>query len=144
MGFSVDAGLLININEKWRMGLCVKDVNQPDVSLKDKSIVPMSVKLGVNYEMGAINVLADVTSRNYDYMVNAGAEWWINELPLAVRAGFGIGSRSYCQISTGASYRFIPLSGPLVYQFDYAFLCPLSGVEGTIGCHRVGMSIRIR
>jgi len=143
-GVGLDVGLLIDITEKLKVGLCIKDFNQPDIHLKDSNPVPMTVKVGANYEMGEYRILADLTTRNYDYYINAGLEWWMVEYPLAIRGGFGFGSRRYSQVSMGASYLLTPMTGPFMYQFDYAFFYPFGGLEGTIGSHRLGMTLRIR
>jgi len=144
VGVGLDLGVLFDINERLRVGFCVKDFNQPNVSLKDPNPVPMSIKVGAKYEMGEYRMLCDLTTRNYDYNLNLGVEWWMTEMPIGIRGGFGFGSRRYSQISMGASYLLLPLSGPFMYQFDYAFMCSLSGIEGTGGTHRFGMTMRIK
>jgi len=147
-GIGLDIGVLFNINEKWRTGICLKDFNQPDIHLQHpdstkviSNHISMAAKIGVGYEAGRYRIVSDLTSHNYDYYLDSGVEWWLPELPVTLRAGFGFGSRNYCQISTGASYAFLPGDGPLKYQIDYAFLYPLSGLRGTLGCHRAGFTI---
>ena len=144
VGVGLDLGVLFDIDEKLRIGFCLKDFNQPNMGLKDPSPVPMSIKVGAKYELGEFRILGDLTTRNYDYNLNLGVEYWMTELPIGIRGGFAFGSRRYSQISIGASYLLMPLSGPFMYQFDYAFMYSLSGIEGTGGTHRVGMTLRIK
>jgi len=147
-GVGLDMGLLIEINEVLHFGLCVKDFNQPDLRLQHpdlykniQNIIPVTLKFGINYKIKDACIATDLSVREYDYFLNTGVEWWTKELPFAVRAGFGIGTRNYLQISAGASYLIRPGSGILTYQIDYAFLYPLNGLSGTAGCHRLGMDI---
>jgi outer membrane protein OmpA-like peptidoglycan-associated protein/flagellar hook assembly protein FlgD len=75
-----------------------------------------------------------------------GAEKWFNQLnqrdqAAAARTGFKLGARSYLFYALGGSYRyFLPKAYggfPFKYgfQFDYAFLLPLSGIKSTYGDH---------
>jgi len=148
LGISFDIGFFVAISRNWSVGICLKDFNQPDMNLQSpdpeyavNNYVSSSSKIGVSYRAGEYSVSADLTSRRYDYFVNSGIEWRISGIPVAVRGGFGFGSRSYRQITAGASYVFTPWDNQSSYQLDYAFIYPFSGIDSAFGSHRMGLSI---
>ena len=149
-GAGLDIGVLIKISRNLRIGMCLKDFNQPDMHLQNSNpakntnnYVPMSIRIGADYEAGAYRIVADLISHDYDYFLNSGVELdKLTELPIKLRAGFGFGNREYCRITAGASYLFRPDLSPVEYQMDYAFLYPLNGLAGTLGSHRIGITLR--
>jgi tetratricopeptide (TPR) repeat protein len=136
-GFSTDLGFLYKFNREYSLGLSLIDINQPCMDLKDsKSKVPIGVKSGFLYNSDFLTFAFDTTFRNGDVNVYSGAEKWFLNRTFAVRAGLGVGSRSFSNLSLGASYT------KYLFQFDYAFLYPLSGIRDTYGSHRISLTLR--
>ncbi|MDE2512382.1 MAG: hypothetical protein KGL74_14750, partial [Elusimicrobia bacterium] len=74
-----------------------------------------------------------------DKIASVAAEKWLPTLlygAFAVRAGIGLGSRDYRQLSTGLSYRIHRM------QIDYGFALPVGGLASTSGSHRLGLTWR--
>ncbi|NIM03087.1 tetratricopeptide repeat protein [bacterium] len=136
-GFSTDLGFLYKFNREYSLGLSLIDINQPNMDLKDnKSKVPIGVKSGFLYNSDFLTFAFDTTFRNGDVNVHSGVEKWFANRTFAVRAGLGVGSRSFSNLALGASYT------KYLFQFDYAFLYPLSGIRDTYGSHRISLTLR--
>jgi tetratricopeptide (TPR) repeat protein len=136
-GFSTDLGFLYKFNREYSVGLSLIDINQPRMDLKDnKSKVPIGVRSGFLYNSDFLTFAFDTTFRNGDVNVYSGAEKWFLNRTFGVRAGLGVGSRSFSNLALGASY------AKYLFQFDYAFLYPLSGIRDTYGSHRISLTLR--
>jgi len=136
-GFSSDLGLLYKFNREYSVGLSLIDINQPHMDLKDnKSKVPIGVKSGFLYNSDFLTFAFDTTFRNGDINVYSGAEKWFSNRTFGVRAGLGVGSRRFSNLALGASY------AKYLFQFDYAFIYPLSGIRDTYGSHRISLTLR--
>jgi hypothetical protein len=70
-----------------------------------------------------------------DYTVSMGAERWFKDR-LGLRAGGGLGSRDYKNVSVGLSYRIENM------QMDYALAYPLQGSQQISGIHLVSLTFR--
>lgn len=135
--FSMDLGVLCNLTSKLSLGLALMDVNQPNVELAYKgSRVPLSVKIGSAYKNRTLNLALDTAFKDRDVNVYAGAEKWFFSKKLGIRGGIGIGSREYRSLSLGTSFNVS------VFEFDYAFIYPLSGIKQIHGSHRLSLTIR--
>ncbi|MFB0527605.1 MAG: tetratricopeptide repeat protein [bacterium] len=136
-GFSTDLGFLYKFNREYSLGLSLIDINQPCMDLKDsKSKVPIGVKSGFLYNSDFLTFAFDATFRNGDVNVYSGVEKWFSNRTFAARAGLGVGSRSFSNLALGASYT------KYLFQLDYAFLYPLSGIRDTYGSHRISLTLR--
>ncbi len=136
-GFSTDLGFLYKFNREYSLGLTLTDINQPRMDLKDKkSRVPIGVRSGFLYNSDFLTFALDTTFRNGDINVYSGVEKWFSNRTFGVRAGLGVGSRSFSNLALGASYT------KYLFQFDYAFLYPLSGIRDTYGSHRISLTLR--
>jgi len=136
-GFGTDLGFLYRFNREYSLGLALIDINQPHMDLKDnKSRVPIGIKSGFLYNSDFLTFALDTTFRNGDINVNSGVEKWFSKRTFGVRAGLGVGSRSFSSLALGASYT------KYLFQFDYAFIYPLSGIRDTYGSHRVSLTLR--
>jgi len=134
--YSFDIGLLYNIAPRVFTGLMVMDVNQPDLGFKETEKLPMSIKTGICYRDKALKVLTDVIKKDEDIRINCGAERWFFKNSFGVRGGTSLGSRNLRDITIGTSWNL------LAFQIDYGFRFPLSGIEDTIGSHRVSLIYR--
>ena len=136
-GFSSDLGFLYRFNREYSVGLALMDINQPHMDLKDNgSRVPIGVKSGFLYNSDFLTFALDTTFRNGDVNVHTGVEKWLSRRTFAARAGLGVGSRSFSNLALGASY------SRYLFQFDYAFIYPLSGIRDTYGSHRISLTLR--
>jgi tetratricopeptide (TPR) repeat protein len=136
-GFSTDLGLLYKFNREYSVGLSLTDINQPCMDLKDNSSkIPIAIKSGFLYNSDFLTFALDTTFRNGDVNVYSGVEKWFSKRTFGVRAGLGVGSRSFSNLALGASYT------KYLFQLDYAFLYPLSGIRDTYGSHRISLTLR--
>ena len=135
-GFSVDFGALCNLTGKISLGAALMDVNQPNVELAHKgSRVPLSVKVGFAYKNRMLNLALDTAYKDRDVNLYAGAEKWFFSKILGIRGGIGIGSREYRSLSLGTSFNIS------LFEFDYAFVYPLTGIKDIYGSHRLSLTI---
>ncbi len=129
-------------------GVVFKNINQPDVGLKSKDIVPMEVSIGVAYKIKKIyklsNILPamDFTYRNQEWgkpddkiNIHAGIEAWA----LKNMLGFRLGG-NYDEISAGFSLK-MPEKFSVKLKIDYAFLWPMK-IKETLGTHRIAVTYK--
>jgi len=136
-GFSSDLGFLYRFNREYSVGLALMDINQPHMDLKNNgSRVPIGVKSGFLYNSDFLTFALDTTFRNGDVNVYTGVEKWFSRRTFGARAGLGVGSRSFSNLALGTSY------SRYLFQFDYAFIYPLSGIRDTYGSHRISLTLR--
>jgi tetratricopeptide (TPR) repeat protein len=136
-GFSTDLGFLYRFNREYSLGLALTDINQPRMDLKDNnSKVPIGIKSGFLYDSDFLTFAFDTAFRNGDVNVYSGVEKWFSKRTFGVRAGLGVGSRSFSNLALGASYT------KYLFQLDYAFIYPLSGIRDTYGSHRISLTLR--
>lgn len=144
--FAVDLGFqyALKHNERIVLGLSLLNINQPNIALRGTDKVPFTKKFGILYRHDIANFSMDLIRRKSlrsttDTIINTAGEKWIDFKSfgiVGIRGGLGIGSRSYRSVSVGASY------GINAIQFDYGFVLPLTGIEDTMGSHRVSLSFR--
>ncbi|MFH1378659.1 MAG: hypothetical protein ABII23_00135 [bacterium] len=142
----IDAGIqyIPEYTSRYVFGLSLTNINKPDLGLKTSDPLPRTVKMGMLYKNRIMNFSMDLIRKKYlssstDNIIAAAGEKWldIHEYGMVgVRTGLGIGSREYRNLSFGASYRIHAV------QFDYGFSLPLTGVEDTLGSHRVSLSFK--
>ncbi|MFH1540792.1 MAG: hypothetical protein ABID79_02935 [Elusimicrobiota bacterium] len=138
-------------------GIMLKNINQPDVGLKTRDIVPAEIRIGGAYKIKKFNVIKnilfslDVAGRNQQWGKTSdklnlcfGSEaWFANEL---IGLRFGVNSTelsSGLSIGTPAKIKYNRRVAKLKFklQLDYAFLWPLE-IQETTGSHRVSMSYK--
>jgi len=136
-GFAVDLGFLYNFGNGCSFGLAGTNLNRPNMDLKDTtSSVSPELKSGFAYKSESVNFALDMAWKNQDTNIYTGAEKWFLKRTFAIRYGLGYGSREYRSISLGASYNVS------LFQFDYAFIYPLSGIKNTQGSHKFSLTLR--
>ena len=136
-GFSSDLGLLYKFNREYSLGLALTDINQPHMDLKDnRSRIPIGIKTGFLYNSDFLTFAFDTRFRDGDINVYSGVEKWFAKRAFGVRGGLGVGSRSFSNLALGASYT------KYLFQLDYAFIYPLSGIRDTYGSHRISLTLR--
>jgi len=144
--FDADFGLLWRVRPRWSLGLDVQHLLEPNVAFSSDQTDKLgrNVKLGGAYRTPFTVLSADADfvaapDGSLDKIVAVAAEKWLPTLlygSFAVRAGIGMGSRDYREISTGLSYKIHRM------QIDYGFGLPVGGLASTSGTHRVGLTWR--
>jgi len=120
---------------RFSMGWLVTDLNRPDMGLGEESRLPLGWKLGFGYSLRSSVIDIDIHERAKDRSIALGGERWFLRKTLALRRGLGFGTREFRDINLGAGYRIGRI------QFDYAFTLPLTGIQQTVGNHRLGISV---
>lgn len=136
---SFDIGLMARFFDKLKFGLSLKDINQPDVGLKDPDLVPISFNIGFAYlhslRHSKFIYALDTSIRSKEYNVNLGVEYWLLDENLALRTGV-----NFTEITIGATYRF-NVSPSLLIETSYAFVWPIY-IQETYGTHQLSLGIR--
>jgi len=137
--FGLDAGITAKFFDRLKFGFSAKDINQPDVGLKDKDLVPYTLNVGFAYihtiQIGKLTYAIDASLRNKEYNINLGVESFLLGESLGVRAGGNL-----TEIAIGATYKF-NISPSLSTEVTYAFIWPIY-VQETYGTHRLSLGIR--
>ncbi|MFH1368022.1 MAG: hypothetical protein ABII64_02720 [Elusimicrobiota bacterium] len=146
--FAADIGLYKKWSEEIFTGLCVKNLNQPDVGYEAVDPVPMESRIGVagSFKMdNPADILLmdlDLAVRNNDSNVYLGGEIWFMDYTMAGRLG-----ANKNEFSLGFSYIFnigrTDIYGNPLYAIDthYSFSMPFY-VEGTSGSHRISLGFQ--
>lgn len=139
--FAADAGVLWKPDsgrcEGCRLGLSVKNFNQPDVGFRDKDQVPMEWRLGAAYQGRQLHWFVpalDISRRDGRTGVYGGAESWLFNDMLGLRAG---GNRD--EAAMGLSY-YQMLGKKAGFRLDYGFTVPYY-VSDTAGSHRLQVTV---
>ncbi len=137
--FGLDVGVMAKFFDKLKFGFSAKDINQPDVGIRHKDIVPCTLNLGLAYihtlQIGKLTYTVDGSLRDKEYNVNLGVESILLDGSLALRAGINL-----TEISIGATYKF-NISPSLIIETSYAFIWPIY-IQETYGTHRLSLGIR--
>lgn len=134
-GFALDLGGLYRINSQYTLGLVIKNINQPDMGLADKDIVPMVVRGGLAYWKNNGVIDLDMSYSDSDYDIAMGVEHWLTN-KFTLRFGLLAGNDSRRNFNLGIGSRFNS------FQFDYAFSLPMGGIAQTNGSHKLSFSMR--
>ncbi|MFC2061091.1 OmpA family protein [Elusimicrobiota bacterium] len=137
-GVGIDLGLVYKMNDWHRFAMMLRDINSPDMGLKEDDRVGRRLKMGYGYIGKNLTTAVDLTIGCGDVKLQGGAEKWFMERMLAVRSGLGIGSREYAELTLGGSYRYNK-----VFYLDYSFRYPLRGIRGVAGSHQISISMKI-
>ena len=136
--FSFDLGMMATPVTGLTLGLSADNLLPANVSVSEvgKDLVPRNVRVGLTYRLATIAAttkqealrevlksglgLFDVTFRDGDRQIHAGAELWLNKV-IGVRAGYSLksGVNSATGIALGGSVK-LPVAA-LRLQLDYAF-----------------------
>jgi tetratricopeptide (TPR) repeat protein len=144
--FDADFGVLWRVQPRWSLGLDVQHLLEPNIAFSsgETDKLGRNVKLGGAYHTPFTTLSTDLDFNaapdgSLDKIVAVAAEKWLPTLlygAFAVRAGMGLGSRDYRQLSTGLSYKIHRM------QIDYGFAFPVGGLASTNGTHRIGLTWR--
>lgn len=139
-GFGIDLGAQYRWTQAYALGFSARNINAPDMGLsgeKDAAPAILTAALARRLRSGSLDVeIMNWKSAGNNLRLSVGGEHWFKN-GFALRAGIGKGSRDYSTLSFGASYRMES------FQFDYATILPLQGIEGTMGIQQISMIIRL-
>jgi len=154
IGFSADLGALYQLSDAISLGLMIQNLFSTNLALNPDyrnayDPAPLYIRAGVGYRIPKLAIMENITiasdatyhigGMKNDLKVHSGFESWLFERTIACRAGFGIGTNSYSDLSFGGSY---VMTGAPEIQIDYAWVCPLSGLR-TGGNHRFSCTLRL-
>lgn len=147
---SFDLGALYKPG-RFNFGVCLKNINQPDVGLYYEDKVPLELRAGLLYKFGDIKAFEDVvlafdtsyrdqgwakdTRRSY-YL---GAESWFKYHAFGLRSGINITGQDLNEATFGFSFNK-PL-GTASLLIDYSIAWPMT-IKDTMGTHRISTGIR--
>ncbi len=134
--FGADAGVLWNPHARFFVGASILDLNRPDVGLKDKEPLPSVYKSGLGYRDKRTILAFDVTSRAKQLRLGVGGERWFQRNAWCLRTGMEYGKEETFSMTLGFALNMA------VFQVNYGFRFPLSGVDETAGSHRVSLQMR--
>lgn len=112
-GIGIDLGLLSVYKNTFSVACTLKDLNRPDVGLKNTDRVPSSVILGFGLNTGNYSLAIDLSFRDSIFNADAGAEYLTGIL--ALRAGAGLNKIT---AGLGISYKFLILD----YSISWPYL----------------------
>ena len=136
--FSFDLGLMASPVTGLTLGLSAENLLPANVSVSEvgEDLVPRNIRVGLAYRLATVAAttkqealrevlksglgLFEVTFRDGDRQIHAGAELWINKM-IGVRAGYSLrsGVNRATSIALGGSVK-LPVAA-LRVQLDYAF-----------------------
>ncbi len=141
-----DAGLLYRFADRWSAGVDIQHLLEPNIAFDPSA----TDALGRNYKFG-LAYRTPFTTLSSDFQITeapdgtqdetgiVAAEKWLPTLlygTFGVRGALAAGTRNFRDISMGLSYKIYKL------EFDYGFDIPVSGIMGTVGTHRIGLTWR--
>ena len=125
------------------VGFAAKNINQPDVGLDSKDLVPAELRLGFAatfYGKVIVSPALDIGYRNQDYgtdsdklNVYAGCETIFFNGMLAARAGVNMN-----EVTLGIGFN--PRVRGIETSIDYAFILPLT-IQESSGTHRISLTL---
>ncbi|MBN2543672.1 conjugal transfer protein TraF [bacterium] len=145
--FGVDIGLMVQPHPRTKVGLSLRNINAPNLSLAgvDEGVYPLEATVGVSYDFGK-HILSTIDlvytdeeiSDNSQFDVRGGLEGWLWNESFGIRAGANL-----YEMDAGLSWRTGALFGGL--EISYAFTYPLSELTEVNGfSHRFDITIRGR
>lgn len=136
--FGIDLGTQFRLTQNYAVGIAGRNLNSPDVGIgggKDSAPAILSASIARRWRSGSLDVEATQwKGAEQQFRLSMGGEHWLKS-GFGLRAGGSFGNST--SISAGASYKMPSI------QFDYAFIMPLQGVEGTLGIQQVSLTIRL-
>lgn len=116
------------------LGLRAASLNEPDIGLEDVDKVPRDLVGGAAYNIGSLTLAFDLSLRDDKTDWRAGAEYWMRDETLGVRAG------AHTSAITAGFTTLLPGWRRMGLFLDYAFSLPLY-VDDTAGSHRAALGV---
>ena len=138
--FALDAGVIAPLGGSWKVGLAVRNINEPNVGLASVDRVPREVQAGLSYDFApwALRLTADYVYQDIPWGTfsdrtrpSVGLEkTFVNDM---VR--FRVGATPD-QFSGGIGVRFGPV------DFDYTFILSRGLISNNAGTQQAGIRYR--
>jgi hypothetical protein len=143
-----NVGALYKPLDYLSVGFSARNLNEPNIGLKDKDKVPAEYRLGFALQTKKITFPIDVYYRNQNWGAtkdkvgySLGAEYWVAEM-LGLRAGFNKEEMT-CGISLFKNSLFSINETGFDTGIEYALAWPLgNSIEDTSGSHQVAVVFR--
>ena len=133
---SVDAGIIASIRGPFRVGVAVRNLNEPNVGLVTKDTVKREIQGGAFLDFASLNLKtsADMFIRSdgiggRQYLPALGMEKGIGSTGMSMRSGI-----STTEFTAGVGIKVGQMS------FDYGLVMNFNLLSDNMGSHRVGMS----
>lgn len=133
---SFDFGIYTKPFQSLSFALAVSDLNQPNLGLKDKNKIPLTLRAGLGWFQRSSVVAVDGIIRDKNFSINVGGEKWFMKRTIATRIGVSLGNQNMKNLTTGFGYNLGSI------QIDYSFIFPIDTISGTAGTHRGSVVIR--
>jgi hypothetical protein len=135
---AVDVGLLgkpdPDVLPGLTLGLRAMSLNQPDIGLEDVDKVPRELVAGAAFNRRSLTLTFDLARRDDRTDWRAGAEYWMRDETLGVRAG------AHSTAATAGFSVLFPAWRKTGLFLDYAFSLPLY-IDDTAGSHRAALGV---
>lgn len=134
-----DTGFLYEVLPNIQLGLSLADFNQPDIG---GGTLPLIIRLGGSYRTILLDndFLAgiEVVVRGENNKLLLGSEYWILKNMFCIRAGTGIGTNNFNQISLGCGLEFIlPVISAIPVKIEYSCLSATNSSDN----HRISLDV---
>lgn len=138
----VDLGLLYRFPRRLQAGLVLQHALTPNVAFAGTDKLDRALNAGLAFKSLWMSLIGELKlHRAADGALAKdaifAAERYFPTLEhgqFGLRGSLGVGTGDWRQLTVGASYRINKI------QVDYAYLLPVTGVQGQAGSHRVGLS----
>lgn len=134
--YAADLGMLFRLSPHFVAGWSIKDLNEPNAGLESSDPLFRQIQLGLAYYRRSFIFAGDFLKRDRELGYNFGVEQWFAQRRFAVRGGLEAGSGNKTNITFGLGTHI------RAFEFNYAFLFPMTGIQGISGNHRFSLTIR--
>ena len=137
-----DLGVQYLLASNYKLGLMIENLTEPNLALQSSVSAPLwrAYKIGLTHTGKTYTLIEDFMSKKFDEATTDWEESTAGEKlvgnNIALRGALNIGSRELVKISCGIGYK---IDG---FEVDYAIVYPLSGIQGTMGDHRISVLFR--
>jgi tetratricopeptide (TPR) repeat protein len=141
--WDADTGLLYRVDQRWTVGLAVQHLLEPNIAFGSASDpLARNYKIGGAYKTPFSLLSAELDNTTSpdlkrDLTATLAAEKWLPTLQFGtfgIRGALSAGTRDYRQMNFGLSYKIYKM------EFDYGMSVPISGISGTFGTQRIGLT----
>jgi len=144
LSFGIDLGFVYQLAQNYALGLQIKDINQPNISLFDNPdvVVPTKIVLGITNINPKYGLNLDFGVKSSDILTSFGIQYKMFKDKLRLYSSVKLTIRNY----SNKTVSLVEPSAGVEYVFDgfnvsYAFNFPLSGID-TFGNHTISVSYK--
>ncbi|MBK8575028.1 MAG: hypothetical protein IPN90_04870 [Elusimicrobia bacterium] len=124
-------------SDRWRVGVTVAHVLEPDLGFYGKDSVDRVWKVGGGYDTRWGMALVEGSYQNINDKGQARLKGGIEKTMkyVVLRLGGGVGAENYSRLTTGVGARFRAL------RVDYGYLLPLDTAKDDSGTHQISVAL---